>query len=101
MSIQKNQFADVPVDSHITERAANFIETTEITTIPEAALSIAKRCILDGLGLYVAGSNHETTLILAELAEEQGGKAEALLLGKGTVKVPAAMAARVLSWKTT
>ena len=96
MSIQKNQFADVPVDSHITERAANFIETTEFSTIPEAALSIAKRCILDGLGLYVAGSDHETTLILAELAEEQGGKAEALLLGKGTVKVPAAMAARVL-----
>jgi 2-methylcitrate dehydratase PrpD len=96
MSIQKNQFADVPADSHVTERAAKFIETTVFNTIPEAAFKIGKRCLLDGLGLYVAGSDHESTLILANLAEEQGGKADALLLGKGSVAVPAAMAARVL-----
>jgi len=96
MSIQQNQFARVPLGSHITEQAAHFIETVTFSDIPAAAISIGKRCLLDGLGLFVAGSDHETTLILAEFAAEQGGRQEALLLGHGTLKVPAPLAARVL-----
>jgi 2-methylcitrate dehydratase PrpD len=96
MSIQQNQFAEVPVDSHITERAATFIQGSHFEAIPDAAVSIGRRCLLDGLGLYVAGSDHEMVGILAKLAVEQGGAAEALLLGQGIERVPAVMAARVL-----
>ncbi len=96
MSIQRNQFAEVPVESQITERAATFIEGTTFESIPKEAIAIAKRCLLDGLGLYVAGSDHETTVILAKLAADQGGKQEAELLGYPGTRVPAPAAARVL-----
>jgi 2-methylcitrate dehydratase PrpD len=96
MSIQRNQFAEVPAQSEITERAASFIESSRFDSIPEEAISIGKRCLLDGLGLYVAGSDHETALILSKLAAEQGGKEEADLLGYPGLKVPAPAAARVL-----
>ena len=96
MSIQRNPFAEVPADSQITQRAATFIESIRFDSIPDEAISIGKRCLLDGLGLYVAGSDHETALILSKLAAEQGGKEEAELLGYPGIRVPAAAAARVL-----
>ncbi|UTW11394.1 MmgE/PrpD family protein [Marinobacterium rhizophilum] len=96
MSIQQNPFADVPENSHITEDAASFIEQVTFDQIPAEALRIGTRCLLDGLGLYVAGSDHETARIQAELAAETGGTPEALLLGRGDLHVPAPLAARVL-----
>jgi 2-methylcitrate dehydratase PrpD len=96
MTIQQNPFAEVPTNSGITEAATNFIETVTFAQIPDQALKIGIRCLLDGLGLYVAGSKHETASILAEMALDQGGSADALLLGANNVKVPSAIAARVL-----
>ena len=96
MSIQQNPFAEVPQSSHITDRAVEFIEKTRFESIPPEAINIGKRCLLDGLALYVAGSDHKSTAILSENAVEQGGKEEALLLGHANVKVPSAIAARVL-----
>lgn len=96
MSIQQNQYAEVPHDSHITDAVISFIEETGFTDIPDEALTIGKRCLIDGLGLFVAGSDHETTKILAAMASEQGGREEALLLGQGETRVPAGLAARVM-----
>ena len=48
------------------------------------------------MGLQAAGLDHETTVLLARAAADQGGREDALLLGHGDKKVPAAMAARVL-----
>lgn len=96
MSIQQNLYVDVPTNSHITEDAATFIEKVCYEDIPEEAIRIGTRCLLDGLGLYVAGSDHETAVIQAELAAETGGTQDALLLGQGNTKVPAPLAARVL-----
>ncbi|MGK0298737.1 MAG: 2-methylcitrate dehydratase PrpD [Gammaproteobacteria bacterium] len=96
MSIQSNQFAEVPVESCVTERAAKFIEATTFDNIPVEAIEVGKRCLLDGLGLFVAGSDQETVIILADLAAEQGGKDEALILGYEDTRVPAPAAARVL-----
>lgn len=96
MAIQNNRYADVPADSQITTAAAEFIEQSRYDNIPSAALVIGRRCVLDGMGLLAAGLNHETTILLAQLAADQGGREDALLLGHGDEKVPAAMAARVL-----
>ena len=96
MSIQNNPFADVPENTTVTEDAARFIEQIDFESIPEDAVRIGVRCLLDGLGLYVAGSDHETATIQAELAAETGGTAEALLLGHGDMRIPAPLAARVL-----
>lgn len=96
MAIQKNRYADVPDDSQITAAAAEFIEQVRYEDIPSDALAIGRRCVLDGMGLQAAGLDHETTVLLAQAAAGQGGREDALLLGHGDKKVPAAMAARVL-----
>ncbi len=81
---------------HITEDAARFIESVRFEDIPAQAITIARRCVLDGLGLFVAGGAEESVRILADEALDQGGRADALVLGRGSAKVPAPMAARVL-----
>jgi len=48
------------------------------------------------MGLFVAGTDEHSVRILAADADDQGGREDALLLGYGQSKVPAAMAARVL-----
>jgi len=95
-SIQKNPFASVPDNMNMTRDAAEFIETVTFADLPPEVLRLGTRCLLDGLGLYVAGSDHECVTILARVAEATGGKGEAQLLGKASVRVPAPLAARVM-----
>ncbi len=95
MSVAQNPFADMPPDTEMTEEAAAFAEAVAFDDIPEEAMRIGKRCVLDALGLYVAGSEERSVKILAEEAAGTGGRGDALILGR-TVKVPAPMAARVL-----
>ncbi len=95
-SKQNNPFASVPGDTTITRDAARFVETVAFDDIPTEVLRIGTRCLLDGLGLYVAGSDHECVTILAKIAKDTGGKGEATLLGNPGTKVPAPIAARVM-----
>jgi 2-methylcitrate dehydratase PrpD len=85
-----------PDASRTTAAAAEFIQNVTYDAIPAQALRIGTRCLLDGLGLFVAGSEEHSVKILSEEAEAMGGKPEALLLGRGAAKVPAPSAARVL-----
>jgi 2-methylcitrate dehydratase PrpD len=82
--------------SKTTAAAAEFVENVTYNDIPAEALRIGTRCLIDGLGLFVAGSEEDSVKILADEAQSMGGKPEALLLGCGDVKVPASIAARVL-----
>lgn len=94
--MQNNPYADVPETMDVTSQAADFIESVEFTNIPEEAQRIGIRCILDGLGLIVAGTDEHSVQILVEDARQQGGCREALLLGCDEFKVPATIAARIL-----
>jgi 2-methylcitrate dehydratase PrpD len=96
MSADSNAFATLPAGLKTTDAAASFVETVTFDQIPADALRIGTRCLLDGLGLFAAGSEEHSVRILIDEAEEMGGKPEALLLGRGEKKVPAPMAARVL-----
>jgi 2-methylcitrate dehydratase PrpD len=80
----------------ITADGARFIENARYEDLSAEALRIGRRCLVDTLGLYLAGGLEPTVQILAADAVETGGKAEALVLSAGTAKVPAALAARVL-----
>lgn len=80
----------------ITAAAIEFIETVSYEDLPSEALRIGKRCMVDTLGVMIAGCSEHSVHILVEDAVDQGGKAEALLLGGGERKAPAALAARVL-----
>ncbi|MCH8096936.1 MAG: MmgE/PrpD family protein [Proteobacteria bacterium] len=81
---------------NVTAAACEFIESARLSDMPDEAIRIAKRCMLDGLALYVAGSVEPSARILAEEAVVTGGREDALILGKGEAKAPAPAAARVL-----
>lgn len=83
-------------NTNMTEMAATYAANLRYENIPEEALKIGRRCILDGLGQFAGGADTEPVRIVAEDVADQGGKAEALLLGHGETRVPAALAARVL-----
>jgi 2-methylcitrate dehydratase PrpD len=93
---EQNPFAKIPARLKTTAAAAAFVERVTFTAIPTEALRIGTRCLLDGLGLFVAGSEEHTVQILVEEAVEIGGRPDALLLSRGKTKVPAPTAARVL-----
>lgn len=95
-SVQQNPFVSVPESMTITRDAARFVESVTCAQLPEEVLRIGTRCLLDGLGLYVAGSDHECVTVLARMARETGGREEALLLGAPGVMVPGPAAARVM-----
>ena len=96
MTAEQNVFATIPDGLKTTAAAAAFVENVTFADIPAEAMRIGTRCLLDGLGLFVAGSEEHSVRLLIEEAEQTGGRPDALLLGRGNKKVPAAMAARVL-----
>jgi 2-methylcitrate dehydratase PrpD len=96
MATETNAFATLPEGLKTTAAAAEFVEQVTFDGIPPEAVRIGTRCLLDGLGLFVAGSEEHSVKILAEEAEQTGGRPDALLLRRGDKKVPAPMAARVL-----
>jgi 2-methylcitrate dehydratase PrpD len=93
---EQNPFATIPAGAKTTAAAASFVEAISFSAVPAEAIRIGTRCLLDGLGLFVAGSEEHTVQILVEEAEQIGGRADALLLSRANLKVPAPMAARVL-----
>lgn len=95
MSVTQNAFANMPEDTSITQEAASFVENVTFEDLSDDAIHIAKRCIIDGLGLYVAGSEEHSLEILIAEAQEIGGREDANLISTNQ-KVPAPMAARVL-----
>ena len=96
MTAEQNTFATIPEGLKTTAAAAAFVENVSFADIPTEAIRIGTRCLLDGLGLFVAGSEEHSVRLLIEEADQTGGRPDALLLGRGDKKVPAPMAARVL-----
>ncbi|PJC73788.1 MAG: hypothetical protein CO013_06070 [Syntrophobacterales bacterium CG_4_8_14_3_um_filter_58_8] len=96
MTSDQNAFATIPDRLKTTAAAAAFVESVSFDNIPAAAIRVGTRCLLDGLGLFVAGSEEHSVALLIEEASQMGGRPDALLLGRGNTKVPAPMAARVL-----
>lgn len=80
----------------ITARVTAFVEGLAYDDLPTAALDTGRRCMMDALGLFVAGTAETSVRILIADAMEQGGREEALLMGAGQRRVPASLAARVL-----
>ena len=96
MAGEENAYATIPPKLKTTAAAAEFVERVTFDAIPAEAVRIGTRCLLDGLGLFVAGSEEQTVQLLVEDAEQSGGRPDALLLNRGNTKVPAPTAARVL-----
>jgi 2-methylcitrate dehydratase PrpD len=75
-----------------TEQLAGFIVDTDYDSIPKELIHLAKKAILDLLGVTLAGSKLEPSAeLVAKYAGAMGGGPEAAILGKG-LKVPAEIA---------
>jgi 2-methylcitrate dehydratase PrpD len=84
-------------DSHkVTAAAIRYIESVAYGDLPAEAVRIGRRCMIDTLGLYLAGGLEPSVHILAAEAVDTGGRGDAYVLAAGSAKAPAALAARVL-----
>lgn len=72
---------------------ASFVVSTRYEDIPERTRGMAKRCLLDGLGVSLAATGLAPVCRpFIEFAVEQGGHPQSTVFASG-VRVPAAMAA--------
>jgi 2-methylcitrate dehydratase PrpD len=77
----------------LTARTSDFIATAQLADVPPGVRHLAKRSILDGLGLAIAGSRSEPARIaLTEVASYGTTSEDASVLG-AAVSVPARFAA--------
>jgi 2-methylcitrate dehydratase PrpD len=77
----------------LTKDAVDFAVGLTYDAIPEAALKIARRCVLDGLAVMVGGSEQPALEVMARYIDRVGGTPDARLLGNANKKVPAHLAA--------
>jgi len=84
-----------PYESRITEELTGFVETIQFKDFSPEVKNIAKRCIIDGIGVILAGATEPCTLIIRDYALSIGGRQESLLLGQGKNRGPAHLAALV------
>ena len=58
----------------ITAEAIAFVEKVSYNDLPAEALRIGKRCMVDTLGVMIAGCSEHSVHILVDDALDQGGK---------------------------
>lgn len=68
---------------YLTEKLAAFVVDTEYEDIQEEARLKAKRCILDCLGVALAGTTHPINEPIKEYLGEIGGKEQSTVIGLG------------------
>ncbi len=77
-----------------TQAVIDFILDTSLSDLPPALLAEGRRCVLDGIGVALAGSTDQCSRIVQDQIRVQGGSGEASILGHAQWGVPASLAAR-------
>ena len=72
-----------------------FISRARLAEFPSDAIAIAKRCIIDGLGVLLAGSTQDAGRILSEHVQGSDPRTDATVFGPKPFKTGAAAAALV------
>lgn len=80
---------------HITRAVADFIGSVRLEDFPIEALETGKRCIIDGLGVMLAGSVQPATRIVAEHSAAAGSRQEATAFGRQPFRASAALTALI------
>ncbi len=83
----------MPPPSGITDAVVSFIDAARFERMPEAAVVQAKRCLVDGLGVALAGTTTRGSGIVRQYVKTCGGRAEATVLGPEPLSATAAQAA--------
>jgi 2-methylcitrate dehydratase PrpD len=79
-------------DTRATEEVINFI-TRDAFDFPTEAMALAKRCIVDGLGVMLAGSTTAGSQILQDYVRSGKSSGEASVFGREVFRVSAEAAA--------
>ncbi|NNC00663.1 MmgE/PrpD family protein, partial [Corallococcus exiguus] len=92
----------------LTSDASAFSSSLKYEDIPPEALRIAKRCIIDGLGVMLAGTEQHALTIAATYLKTTGGAPVARVVGHADLRVSAQQAAfwnglagHVMDWDDT
>ena len=64
--------------SHATGAVVDFVHRADLAEFPAEALATAKRCIIDGLGVLLAGSVQPASAIAAAYVREAAARSLAL-----------------------
>ncbi|MFH1087766.1 MAG: MmgE/PrpD family protein, partial [Chloroflexota bacterium] len=82
-----------------TRRIADFIAGSSYEGLPPEVVTAAKRCLLDWLGVGLAGSTEPASCILLQTVREMGGKRQASIFGSAlrTSALNAALANSAMS----
>ncbi|MGD2168505.1 MAG: MmgE/PrpD family protein [Gammaproteobacteria bacterium] len=79
--------------SAATPAVIRFIEQARYDDFPSEAISIAKNCVIDGLGVMLAGSTQTAGQILRDFAADAGTRPEATIFGPTPLQTSVAYAA--------
>jgi aconitate decarboxylase len=77
---------------HPTEELCHIITQTTFETLPPPVIEVAKRIILDGIAVAVAGAGEEGPRIVAEHVKSLEAKEVATILGQGFKTSPVSAA---------
>ena len=79
----------------VTHELVSFAVNTRFGDLPEETIEIAKRCIVDGTAVIMAGSAEPVAAILREFVRGVSGAKEARTLGRHSMMAPAHLAAQI------
>ena len=77
----------------VTRQIAEFVVETSFAALPPEAIEVAKRCVLDGTAVILAGSTEPCARIVRTYVRGVGGRGEATTLGAGALGAPVHLAA--------
>jgi 2-methylcitrate dehydratase PrpD len=78
-----------------TEALTTFIGGTDLSDMPADAVREARRCLVDGFGVVLAGSTVRGTAIVRDYVRATAGRQEATALGADSLRASAAHAALI------
>ena len=78
-----------------TAAVVDFVSRARLADFPEEALTIAKRCIIDGLAVMLAGSTQPAGRIVRDYASAADGRQDATAFGPAPFRTSPAFAALV------
>ena len=91
MKVQDEPAADALAG--LTRACVDFITALRFEDIPAEALRLSERCLIDGCGVMIAGSEQPIMELLSRFISSQGGPGQSRLLGDKATRVPTPKAA--------
>jgi len=77
----------------VTDAVIDFVSRTRWSDVPAEASAIARRCVIDGLGVMLAGSTQQASTILREYVRRIDASRDATAFGPESFRTGAASAA--------